>query len=77
MKKSIIREWEIKTNRFLKGMVIKKVTLKNGIIIHLNRPSFVKQMKQDIQLLITSDDEGNDLGSIHTNLKDLSIIPNL
>jgi len=77
MKKSIVKEWEIKTNMFLKGMVIKKVTLKDGITLHLNRPSFVKQMKQDIKLTIMSDDEGNDLGSIHTNLRDLSIIPSL
>lgn len=74
---------------FLKNMRITKVTFKphdqwgegeidgHGIVLHLNKPFGVKQMKQDIELMIMSDEEGNDVGAIHTNLRDLSIIPSL
>lgn len=89
MKKSKIKEWEMKTNYFLKNMRITKVTFKphdqwgegeidgHGIVLHLNKPFGVKQMKQDIELMIMSDEEGNDVGAIHTNLRDLSVIPSL
>ena len=81
--------WSLKINNLLMGLVIKKITYEPfsqwdeneidgyGICIHLNRPLNQKQNKQNITLMIMSDDEGNNVGSIHTNLKKMEIIPSL
>lgn len=70
---------------FFKGMVIQKITYerfndpfvegltKFMIVIHLNSP--IVKLKKDIQFYIMSDDEGNDIGSIHTNIKEYEVIP--
>ena len=81
--------WAKKANNLLGGLVIKKITYEPhsqwdenqidgyGICVHLNRSPNQKQFKENITLMIMSDEEGNDVGAIHTNIEDFEVIPSL
>lgn len=84
--KKQIKDWQSKLSIF-NGLTINKISYekfddpymegysKYGLVIHIKNPT--PNCNEDIKLNIMSDDEGNDIGSIHTNLKQLEIIPTI
>ena len=73
--------WQHKAKVLFQGLTIKKVEYQNiwededkkTLVFYLNRE--VNPHKNDIKTYAMSDDEGNDVGAIHTNLKDFSVFP--
>ena len=78
--KELCDNWQKRINKYLVGRTIVKVEYcTEELADQLLRLSIVNQYKyywsNGTWLTPTSDDEGNNGGAIHTNIKELPIIP--
>ncbi len=68
----IIKEWN-KIAYLLNNTKIKKVYYEKDE--YTDRYGVVIELQGGFKLWVMSDDEGNDVGAIHTNIKELSCLP--
>tara|TARA_X000001382_G_scaffold121786_1_gene104332 strand:+ start:909 stop:1130 length:222 start_codon:yes stop_codon:yes gene_type:complete len=70
----IVKKWNKKVS-LLNNTKIKKVYYEKDE--YTDRYGVVLELERGIKLWIMSDDEGNDVGAIHTNIKELSRLPRI
>jgi len=70
----MVKEWN-KRASLLNNTKIKKVYYE--LDEFTGRHGVVLELQGGIKLWVMSDDEGNDVGAIHTNIKELSCLPRL
>jgi hypothetical protein len=71
---NMVKEWNKKAS-LLNNMHIKKVYYE--LDKHTENYGVVIELQNGIKLWVMSDDEGNDVGAIHTNIKELFCLPRL
>ena len=69
-----LREWN-KRASLLNNTKIKKVYYEKDE--YTDRYGVVIELQGGFKLWVMSDDEGNDVGAIHTNIKELSCLPRI
>jgi hypothetical protein len=69
-----VREWN-KRASLLNNTKIKKVYYEKDE--YTDRYGVVIELQGGFKLWVMSDDEGNDVGAIHTNIKELSCLPRI
>ena len=71
---NLVKEWN-KRASVLNNRQIKEVYYEKDE--YTDRYGVVIELQGGFKLWVMSDDEGNDVGAIHTNIKELSCLPRL